>query len=1210
MVHSHNNDEVDTAPDSALDIQIIAIESYTVSPTSADCVLNKPFNISETPLPVVPTIRIFGATRSGQRICLHVHRVWPYMYVRYTGSSNLQSVRKFGYQLGLSLNSALNLSLGGCDSVYVAAVIPVKGVPFYGYSLGHQPFLKIQFASASVVSRASSLLASGAVMGQKFELFESHLPHTLQFLIDYNLYGMDWLSLASVRFRNPLPAANNENTMSAINDTNVPLQSRWIPSGVPSYLVNPPPPGRESTCELEADALAMDIINRQKVQERSIHHRLFEREEVMHSGRLVPSLDVIWTDENWRRSKNGIQKLYPASRSKSALTKNSTDTQSTRQWSNHWQMQSMFESVLAEDLRLSKQNMSCELYNSWLERWPSCYQIDLPGLSLFGLNKDEHFYLSSDVNEPCIPAHKSAQTPVTIDIDLAAQAMPKTSGTNQADRMSISSSPNFGHSDEIDMDLCNDLLEYGNVFSDSTRLTTNMDKFGQDVTSGIPQIDGADDRKRKRGSSKQCRHGNRGKWKSQTNMHVSGKSARRMWLPLDLRPAARIGDQSGSSYGQTPLKANKEHSASSDKCQHQRTKNTAAIVLSKRADKPDIEIEALSFGRAKRVRKGNFDVFVDIPHPEGSICNRRNVDTAKEPQKFYKYAESPPTAKHLLSTLEFHGILKEMAPGPWYSDVADVPRRSKLLSGALMQSLAQHNSSMKLFIPKYAMSSASGINVLDTERSHAACRERRDTMWNSAAIYASTSTSTARASAIGWSFGWWSFARQPPRPSYMKSARSANNSTVPVQRRQRDQSDLKWGSILGKLMQRESPVLPKQGNFSSTGNSSKQPSSDVNSSKIKVPASILSAEILASSRHQLLPDPRYDSILLIATCFSPDGQWKVDDHKYISILWTCEPREKLCRLGISDNIKQWSFANEAEMLVEFAQWVRKTDPDILCGYEVQKGSWGFIIERAVLAYGLQLDCSLSRLLRFPQPKNKPPLESWTYRKGAAIKIAGRHVLNIWRLLRNELNLTSYTFESTVAAVLGERSPHYTFAELAKWYQNGPVVAHIRVLRYVHYRAMAAMCILHKTDIVARTSEFASVIGIDFHSVITRGSQLRVESLMARIAHPEQFILASPTRQQVSQQRAAECLPLVLEPQSNYYTDPVVVLDFQSLYPSIMIAYNYCFSTCLGSLEDIAASASSDGGVERRLGFTHLNVPSGLLSILKDHITISPNGIMF
>lgn len=45
---------------------------------------------------------------------------------------------------------------------------------------------------------------------------------------------------------------------------------------------------------------------------------------------------------------------------------------------------------------------------------------------------------------------------------------------------------------------------------------------------------------------------------------------------------------------------------------------------------------------------------------------------------------------------------------------------------------------------------------------------------------------------------------------------------------------------------------------------------------------------------------------------------------------------------------------------------------------------------------------------------------------------------------------------------------------------------------------------------------------------------------------------------VASQRAAECLPLVMEPESKFYNSPLVVLDFQSLYPSVMIAYNYWY----------------------------------------------------
>lgn len=44
--------------------------------------------------------------------------------------------------------------------------------------------------------------------------------------------------------------------------------------------------------------------------------------------------------------------------------------------------------------------------------------------------------------------------------------------------------------------------------------------------------------------------------------------------------------------------------------------------------------------------------------------------------------------------------------------------------------------------------------------------------------------------------------------------------------------------------------------------------------------------------------------------------------------------------------------------------------------------------------------------------------------------------------------------------------------------------------------------------------------------------------------PQNFVAVSPSRQQVAGQAAMESIPLVFEPQSRFYTCPVVVLDFQ------------------------------------------------------------------
>ena len=143
-------------------------------------------------------------------------------------------------------------------------------------------------------------------------------------------------------------------------------------------------------------------------------------------------------------------------------------------------------------------------------------------------------------------------------------------------------------------------------------------------------------------------------------------------------------------------------------------------------------------------------------------------------------------------------------------------------------------------------------------------------------------------------------------------------------------------------------------------------------------------------------------------------------------------------------------------------------------------------------------------------------------------------------------------------------------------------------------------------------EFARVFGVDWFSVISRGSQFKVESFMFRIAKPESLVLLSPSKDdvrlpysphaqsyvsrfvlQVGRQNAAECMPLIMEPKSDFYNSPLLVLDFQSLYPSIVIAYNYCYSTCLGRVVDFKG--------QDKLGVTDLPRVPGLLGTMESHI---------
>jgi len=70
-----------------------------------------------------------------------------------------------------------------------------------------------------------------------------------------------------------------------------------------------------------------------------------------------------------------------------------------------------------------------------------------------------------------------------------------------------------------------------------------------------------------------------------------------------------------------------------------------------------------------------------------------------------------------------------------------------------------------------------------------------------------------------------------------------------------------------------------------------------------------------------------------------------------------------------------------------------------------------------------------------------------------------------------------------------------------------------------------------------------VIGMDFESVMTRGSQFRVESILSRIAKKNDHLLLSASSHQVSKQRNLEVVPLVIEPDPKFYVNPVIIVDF-------------------------------------------------------------------
>ena len=90
-------------------------------------------------------------------------------------------------------------------------------------------------------------------------------------------------------------------------------------------------------------------------------------------------------------------------------------------------------------------------------------------------------------------------------------------------------------------------------------------------------------------------------------------------------------------------------------------------------------------------------------------------------------------------------------------------------------------------------------------------------------------------------------------------------------------------------------------------------------------------------------------------------------------------------------------------------------------------------------------------------------------------------------------------------------------------------------------------------------EMARVTGVPFNYLLSRGQSIKVLSQLFRKANEVGYIIPSMKGDGSDEQYEGAT---VIEPSKGYYSVPIATLDFSSLYPSIMMAHNLCYTTLL------------------------------------------------
>ncbi|KAG0154063.1 hypothetical protein PDIDSM_1443 [Penicillium digitatum] len=1217
-------------------VRLNYIDHYQATASELDPPLPFRYEVSEKHFrPKVPVIRIFGATETGQRVCVHVHGAFPYLYIEYNGSLAPEDVNSAIRTLHLSIDHALAVSFrrNAYDrrTAFVAHITLVKGVPFYGYHVGWRFFFKIYLLSPFHITRLVDLLHQGAVMKRPLQPYEAHVQYIPQWMYDYNLYGCATMSCSQVKFRAPVP--------EYLELSN--LAHRWHDRSIlPESILDHPALQKQSNCALEVDVCVQDILNRLDVKERPLHQDFTELlKPVAVNERLVPSMAGLWQDETRRRKKKmGITDFGSTPYGPEELVSMSADprNQSRGGWVHEEEFREM-ASQLAANEKHEDHNKETT-FGTFLDH------DDHAKIVKTALDSVEDF-LPDKINTLTFDSSRSQESAqnqlpeISVDEGLALssqagqyysdsdQAGDSSGGGTEQEPESKQNSLGDSFYDEVfdempfpDVAALMEPAETNNPTSTTHGVCNERHSAGLETRPGDQSQGKTVASKRQHFETLDSQYS---PTKRPRQMAKHGLSDGQLESPNSLKYQQNDKQKSVSfdskldAHAETP--SSEPKSSSSQRTvrpkAHSYTRglkfpvvkdpNDPLTILRYSQDeanpsRKDSEssqpfLSSFSSGGATELpgKTSEIQSFSEL-RSSATVMGPASLDsylaeTMKNIHQSFNFTPNTslrcfrfasPTSSEVSSTINKYGRPSVVYQKAFYSDETDVPERPREYGGREFRLESNTIHYLPEFDPNPEVSAMLGEQIpttYDRDQQEIVDQKLREGC-------------TARV---------WEFAPVPPSRSEvirwfedLEASQVSDQKAAPIMPAKK-KSDL--------LSQIEGPTQKNAHGFKYSQHGV--------STSVEHQAqhmSTMSLEVHVNTRGILLPNPEEDEITSLFWCIqSEDEDVEVNSHLpgvHVGMVYHGEGERPEAKISKALTIDVECEPTELDLINRLIDLVRYYDPDIITGYEVHNASWGYVIERARKKYDFDICEELSRTKSQSNGRFGKEADSWGFNNSSSIRITGRHMFNIWRAMKGELNLLQYTMENVVFHILHRRIPHYSPRDLTQWYQSGKPRNLLKVVEYFTSRVQLNLEILEASELTPRTSEQARLLGIDFASVISRGSQFKVESLMFRIAKPENFLLVSPSRKQVGQQNALECLPLVLEPQSDFYTSPLLVLDFQSLYPSVMIAYNYCYSTFLGR-------AMHWRGRDK-MGFMDYKRQPRLLELLKDKINISPNGMMY
>lgn len=255
------------------------------------------------------------------------------------------------------------------------------------------------------------------------------------------------------------------------------------------------------------------------------------------------------------------------------------------------------------------------------------------------------------------------------------------------------------------------------------------------------------------------------------------------------------------------------------------------------------------------------------------------------------------------------------------------------------------------------------------------------------------------------------------------------------------------------------------------------------------------------------------------------------------------------------------YDTEEEVLLAWRDLVRRENPDIIVGYNTFGFDYKYLYDRAEQLGITEEFSQLGRLKGVSQQLIEKKLQSAGLGDNLLhyIEMDGRISIDLYKVIQKMYRLDSYKLDFVCKKFLYQAKVDVTPEDIFIK-QRGSAADRREVAEYCLIDCILCVRLMDKLEIIINNIGMAQVCSVPLGYLFLRGQGIKLFSYVAKICRLRGNLI--PVLGEPEDEGKYEGA-IVLEPNTGIHYEPVVVADFNSLYPSCIISENLSHNSFVG-----------------------------------------------